>query len=420
MAVSLSSMPPRVRNLQRTTVGDPPAEVVSQLQSRRLLLRGCSLTNAPIAATVKTVNNLVHELGFLQLDSINSVERAHHLMLHTRLDGYAPSMLAQLVEKNRSLFEHWTHDASMIRSDWRHWWSHRFLSARERMHKSAWFQGQLGRNGKKHIAEVHDAIRARGPLMARDFPRPPRAGTGWWDWSPQKAALEYLWRTGEIAIHSRRKFDKVYDLAERVYAAPTAHPSRASMIDWACAAALERLGGATPRELAHFMNSVTPQEAKQWCATEVVAQRVVPVRLQRGEEKFVDGVARLDWKQRAATPAADASARLLAPFDPLIRDRARALELFNFDYRFEAFVPAPKRLYGYYTMPVLMGENIVARVDLASARAEGVLRVARVWNEQGCATRKTLQDTAMACERLGAQLGLRVEMPRACSKKTLS
>ncbi len=327
-------------------------------------------------------------------------------------------MLAHLAEKKRSLFEHWTHDASMIRADWRLWWSHRFVSARERMHKSAWFQGQLGKHGMRHIVKVREAIRDRGPLMARDFPRPKRAGAGWWDWSPQKAALEYLWRTGEVAIHSRCNFDKVYDLSERVYPEPAAHPPREAVVDWACDAALHRLGCATAREIAQFMNAVSMQEAKQWCLHAVQEGRVLSVGLARGASKCVDGVAVLDWKSRAAQPMQTSGARLLAPFDPLIRDRARLLDLFDFDYRFEAFIPAAKRRYGYYTMPVLLGDRLIARTDLASDREAGVLRVARVFLEKGCAVRSTLTATKEACDRLAAQLGLRVVFPRRCSKHT--
>jgi uncharacterized protein len=388
-------------------------EVVSLEQGRQLMLRGCLLSTAIVDANARTLERTVYDLGFLQLDSINSVDRAHHLILHARLDGYSPPMLARLAEKKRSLFEHWTHDASMIRSDWRHWWSHRFVAARERLHKSAWFQGQLGRNGNACIEEVRNAIRHRGPLMARDFPRPPRAAAGWWDWSPQKSALEYLWRTGEVAIHSRQRFDKVYDLAERVYGDAVLHPPREKLVHWACSEALMRLGAATPRELVQFIHAVNIKEAKDWCAASTASGNTLGVLLERGEGKRIDGVARIDWKKRAALQSPPLPARLLAPFDPLIRDRARALDLFNFDYRFEAFVPAAKRRYGYYTMPVLAGDQFVARVDLASERKEGVLRIARIWKEPSVGVRTAKRDAHAACERLAHQLGFRAELPKS-------
>ncbi len=389
---------------------------VSQSEARRLLLLGCALATPPQRASRNVVGALVRRLGFLQVDSINSVERAHHLILHSRLDGYAPSMLAHVTETQRLLFEHWTHDASLIRSDWRQWWSHRFVAARERMGKSAWFQSQLGRNGKRHIAQVRDAIRERGPLMARDFPRPKRAGAGWWDWSPQKAALEYLWRTGDIAIHSRKNFDKVYDLAVRVHPEPISSSSRSAMIDWACDAALARLGCATARELSHFMHAVTIQEARAWCLDATASGRVIRVVLERGDSKPLDGVATVDWRDRANQGVPTTPARLLAPFDPLIRDRARLLGLFNFDYRFEAFTPEAKRRFGYYTMPVLFGEELVARVDLASDREAGVLRVSRIFREKSCAARAARAAAREACERLAGQLQLRVALPSACEK----
>ncbi len=390
-------------------------ELISKEAGRLLLLDGCLLTTRIANASPKSTTEVIHRLGFLQLDSIFSVERAHHLILHARLDGFEPPMLARVAEKNRAVFEHWTHDASMIRSDWRRYWSHRFETARERLHKSEWFKGQLGRDGKQRIDEVRQAIRDRGPLMARDFPRPARAAAGWWDWSPQKAALEYLWRTGEVAIQGRLRFDKIYNLAERVHATSVDSPTREALVHWACSEALQRLGAATARELVHFMHAITIAEAKVWCATAIRNGDAVPVSLERETSKRIEGVARVDWRRRVGQARPSLPARLLAPFDPLIRDRRRALALFDFDYRFEAFVPAPKRRYGYYTMPVLANNRLVARVDLASDREALVLRVARAWKESGIGVRDARRHMRDACERLAEQLGFRVEIPKSFS-----
>ena len=384
--------------------------------ARRLLLAGCALDRAPARATKARVIALVRELGFVQVDSINSVERAHHLILHTRLDGYEPAQLAHHTESTRNAFEHWTHDASVIRSDWLPWWTHRFERSRARLRESAWMRERLGRNWKKTLAEVRGALEERGPLATRDFPRPARAGAGagWWDWSPHKAALEFLWRTGEVAIHSRRGFEKVYDIAERVHGPQPEQPAREALVAWACRAALERLGAATPREIAHFVWAITPAEASAWCAKAAKQGEIAQVRLERpldgtGRDPR-PGFARLDWKRAAdAIEPDDDTPRLLAPFDPLIRERARLAELFGFDYRFEAFVPAAKRVHGYYTMPVLVGERLVARVDLASDRDAGTLRVDRAWLETGLAkgqpAKCTMRATRLACERLANQLG---------------
>jgi len=386
-------------------------ETVPIESARRLLLAGCALDRAPARATRARVIGLVRELGFVQVDSISSVERAHHLVFHARLDGYEPAHLAHHTESTRHAFEHWTHDASVIRGDWRPWWTHRFERSRARLGQSAWMRERLGRNWRKTILEVRDALGARGPLATRDFPRPANArkSEGWWDWSPHKAALELLWRTGEVAVHSRRGFEKIYDLAERVYGAVPAQPPRDELIAWACTAALERLGAATPREVAHYLWAISPAEAKAWCETAAKRGEIAPVALERLGRAPVAGFARNDWRRAAARIEPDETPRLLTPFDPLIRERPRLAELFGFDYRFEAFVPAAKRVHGYYTMPVLAGEKFVARVDLESDRANGALRVSRVWLEPRVPVRQSQRATGAACERLASQLGLALD-----------
>ena len=284
-------------------------ELLTAAAARRLLLAGCALDRAPALATKARVIALVRELGFVQVDSINSVERAHHLILHTRLDGYKPAQLAHHTETSRHAFEHWTHDASVIRSDWLPWWTHRFERSRARLRQSAWMRERLGRNWKKTIAEVRGELESRGPLATRDFPRPANArkgeagGKGWWDWSPHKAALEFLWRTGEVAIHSRRGFEKIYDIAERVHGPQPEQPAREELIAWACRAAIERLGAATPREIAHFMWAITPAEASAWCAKAAKQGEIAQVALERpldGTGRAPrPGFARLDWKRAA-------------------------------------------------------------------------------------------------------------------------
>lgn len=398
----------------------PPASPVllPALHARRLLLAGCALDRAPARATKASVIALVRQLGFVQLDSISSVERAHHLILHTRFDGYRPEQLAHHTEQTRHAFEHWTHDASVIRSDWLPWWTHRFERSRARLRQSAWMRERLGRSWKKTIAEVRATLDERGPLATRDFPRPPNArkSEGWWDWSPHKAALEFLWRTGEVAVHSRRGFEKVYDLAERVHGAMPTQPAREALIAWACTAALERLGAATPREIAHFVWAITPVEANVWCAKAALRGEIAKVSLERLGRAARPGFARADWKEASEQVRLDDTPRMLAPFDPLIRERARLAELFGYDYRFEAFVPAAKRVHGYYTMPVLVGEKLVSRLDLASDRDGGILRVSRAWHERGIAARAAERSAHAAAERLAGQLGLDLAWPKTRSR----
>src|SRR5205823_4820134 len=243
---------------------------------------------------------------------------------------------------------------------------------------------------------------------SQDFEHERRGASGaWWDWKPQKAALELLWMTGELMVARRAGFQKVYDLTERVL--PAAHaaprPDARAHIEWACRTALERLLIATPKELAEFWDAVDVSQAKTWCAEAVRAGRLTPVLVEAA-----DGTpprasfAVVDWAQRLERlPAPPARTRLLSPFDPVLRDRARARRLFGFDYRFEAFVPAPQRQYGYYVLPVLEGDRLVGRLDAKFDRRAGLLNVRRLdWEPGVRATARRRKELTRALERLAA------------------
>jgi uncharacterized protein YcaQ len=260
---------------------------------------------------------------------------------------------------------------------------------------------------------VYSRIEREGPLRTSDFERNvDRPATGWWDWTPEKAALEYLWHTGRLAIHGRDGFQKVYDLMERVF--PEQHASSAPAedehIDWACIEAMNRLGVATPGELAAFFASVSIKQATQWCDNALGEQRIVPVIVEAIDgSKPRKAFAAHDWQKRIRQ-ANDAPKRmrLLAPFDPIIRDRKRAQRLFDFDYRFEAFVPAKKRKYGYYVLPILEGDRLVGRVDAKTDREASCLQIDRQWWESGVkVTQRRKRMLAEAAAMLAAQVGVK-------------
>jgi uncharacterized protein len=382
--------------------------VVRAADARRLLLGAQGLLDDPARpATAAAVQSLVERMGFVQVDSINVVERAHHLTLSSRLDAYRPALLTTLLEKRRSLFEHWTHDASAIPTAFFPHWRHRFDRFLKRMRGDNWLRERLGPGYRKIMAEIRERIRRDGPVLSRDFEHDRKGEPGgWWGWKPQKAALEVLWRSGELAILRREGFQKVYDLTERVL--PEAHglpaPDHDEHADWACRSALERLGVATASEIFLFWRTVTPQQARKWCREAVARGDAEDVLVES-----VDGsaprkaVAVVDWRARVKRlPSPPDRMRLLSPFDPILRDRFRAVRLFGFDYRFEAFVPAPKRKHGYYVMPVLDGENLVARVEPKFRRDTGTLEVRGVWWEKAAKREGRLRD---ALERLATLIG---------------
>jgi uncharacterized protein YcaQ len=403
-----------------TSVRQPA--VVPVALARRIFLGAQGLLDDPERpASLAAVRRLVQALGFVQVDSINVVERAQHLTLFARLHGYRPAQLKRLVEDERFLFEHWTHDAALIPTCWYAHWKHRFASATARFDlPSKWLAKRLGDEPQAVIAAVRARIEREGPLRSQDFEddRDNRSA-GWWNWKPAKAALEVLWRRGELAIARRDGFQKVCDLAERVYPAGhrAAMPERHEHVAWACAGALDRLRLATARELAAFWGTVEVAEARAWCAAEVQAGWLEPVLVAAADgQEPAAAVVRPGWRARARDlPDAPTQTRLLGPFDPVLQDRARARRRFAFDYTVEAFTPVGRRRFGYYVLAILEGERLVGRLDPKLDRDRGALEVRGLWWEPGVRPTRARQrrlDAALA--RLTSWLGAsRVELPSA-------
>jgi uncharacterized protein len=388
MADDLSCDPATVGDRLRRVKGEgagPPLGIPAAA-ARRLVLHLQGLADPPRRRlTAAGLLELILRLGFLQVDSISTVERAHHMILFARNEAYRPALLARLLEDERQLFEHWAHRvAAILPMRFYPWWQVRF--AREQAAIEETFRRWQGEGVEGELARVHALIREGGPILARDLaPERGRPAGGWWDWHDGKAALELLWRSGRLAIAGRAGFQKIYDLPERVIpeAARGEPPAEAAMIDWACRAALERLGFATPSEIARFFGLVTIAEAAAWCAREDGG--AIPARLEGMDGTARKVVARPDLPELlAALPAPPGRMRALNPFDPVLRDRARLQRLFGFDYRIEVFVPAPRRRYGYYVFPLLDGERLVGRIDMRADRTRGDLVVTALWPEPGC------------------------------------
>jgi uncharacterized protein len=360
---------------------------IDNTTARRLFLDCHALSEAPSGpAGGAALAGLIGRLGFVQVDSVNTLARAHDMILWSRRQSYRPESLRWLNDRARATFEHWTHDASIVPVEFYPHWRLRFARDRERLH-GRWknwhgdaFHGELDRI-LSHVAEA-------GAVSSADMAGERAAkSTGWWDWHPSKTALEYLWRSGDLAVTRREGFRKVYDLAERVIPPErlnARHPDPEETVDWACAAALDRLGFATSGELAAFWDLVTPVEAKDWVARALAEGRLVEVEI-----ACVDGRTRRSvmWPETLETlrslPEPPARMRVLSPFDPALRDRARAERLFGFRYRIEIFVPEAQRTYGYYVFPVLEGDRLAGRIDMAAESGRGRLAVRAFWPERG-------------------------------------
>ena len=379
---------------------------ISAAEGRRLILHLSGLSGAPKGRLNGAgLLAMIERLGFVQLDSVRVVERAHHMILFARAPSYRPAMLRRLLEKKGDLFEHWTHDAAIIPTALYAYWRHAFRRQRGALTKR--FRKWHGPGFEAAIEGVLGHLESHGAVMSRDFasPREPGAGQshggGWWEWNDGKTALEYLWRTGRLAIAERRGFQKVYDLAERVIPerARTAEVSAEAFIDWACDGALARLGFASPGEIAGFWGLISTTEAKAWCETRL-SKAIIPVEVGAANGAQPRRLfARADIAEAiAAAPKPPGRMRVINPFDPILRDRKRLARLFGFDFRIEIFVPAPQRRYGYYVFALLEGDRLVGRIDMKAERARDELSVAALWMEPG------LRYTRARAKRLEVEL----------------
>jgi uncharacterized protein YcaQ len=349
-------------------------------QARRLALALQGLADPPRRRlSADGLVDLIERLGFVQVDSVSVVARAHHMILFARNQTYRPELLRRLLEVEARLFENWTHDAAIIPTRFYPYWQVRF--SRDRARLASRYHKWFGVHADERVEAMLAHIRHNGAVMARDFSGAERRG-GFWDWHPDKATLEFLWRTGDLTIARRQGFQKVYDLPERVIPAQArgCEPSIEAFVDWACRGALKRLGFATPAEIAGFWGLVTLQEARHWCAAN--PDQALPALVEAADGSVRKALARADAPTLLNDlPDCPKRVRVLSPFDPLLRDRRRLLQLFGFDYRIEIFVPAVRRKYGYYVFPLLDGERLVGRIDMKASR--GVLGVSALWLEPG-------------------------------------
>lgn len=328
---------------------------------------------------------LIESLGFVQLDSINTVARAHDLILFARRPRYRPAALKKLYERDRGLFEHWTHDAAVIPMSYYPYWHLRRQRDAERL-RGRW-QTDRRAGFEAQFQVILDQIKTDGPVCSSDVGKDEKRGSGgWWDWHPSKTALEYLWRSGTLCVVKREGFKKHYDLTERVLEQtltdPTTAPDLEQTIDWCCDQALARLGFATHGELAAFWAHITPAEAQHWCKAELAAGRLQQIEVEGTDGTLKPAFARPGIIEDPAIAQPPTNRlRVLSPFDPALRDRKRAERLFGFDYRIEVFVPGPQRKFGYYVFPILQGAQVVGRVDMKAFRDENLLRIHALWPE---------------------------------------
>jgi uncharacterized protein YcaQ len=358
-------------------------DLIPNARARHLFLHRHALAEPPTGpATGQALHDLIDRIGFVQVDSINTVARAHDMILWSRRQSFRPAALKRLLEKDRMLWEHWTHDASILPVGLHGVWQHRFDRDAERLRDNwrKWFRAGY----EAQFDTLLDRIARDGPVGTADVGEGELRGKGgWWDWHPSKAALEWLWRTGQIAVTRRDGFAKIYDLTERVIPAAHRAPIPAEEVaDWACRTALDRLGFGSAKDIAAYWNAITPQAARDWCHAALAQGKIIEVEVEGASGQRRRAFARPETLSETP-PEPPARLRILSPFDPALRDRDRAEHLFGFRYRIEVFVPEPKRVFGYYVFPVLEGTRMIGRIDAKAFRDAGSLRVKGFWPEPG-------------------------------------
>ncbi|RBP18356.1 hypothetical protein DFR50_101302 [Roseiarcus fermentans] len=348
-------------------------EQLSSAEARRIALAAQGFgVRRPGKVTAAQWLRTIDRLSLHQIDSVNILVRAHYLPAFSRLGPYDRSLIDAAAwggRRQRRLFEYWAHEASLVPVA-----LHpllRWRMARAERGEAGWKGLRVFATERRAEAEAAlERIRKEGPLAASDFEET-RERQGWWEWSDAKRALEWLFWAGRITTATRRGgFERVYDLTERVIPAailalPTPGEAEAhrALIERAALA----LGVATALELRDYFR-LGPEEARAAVETLVEAGVLRPVEVQGWDRPaFLHRDARLPRRLSARA--------LLAPFDPLVWERSRAFRLFGFHYRIEIYTPADKRLHGYYVLPFLLGDRLVARLDLKADRQGGRLLV---------------------------------------------
>ncbi len=354
-------------------------EKFSLAQARRIALAAQGFTLPRPAGPIdrRHLARTLSHTALLQIDSVSAVVRAHYMPLYSRLGSYPLSLLDNATQsRKRLLFEYWAHEASLLPVEtyplmrWR-------MQRAERGDDMYGALAKFGRERAGYIEGIYREVAARGPIAASDLEGQKGSG-GWWGWSEAKHAFEWLFWAGRITTAYRRGFERLYDLPERVLPPailnmPTPSPADAHRELLRISARAH--GIATAGCLRDYFR-LSPADIKDRIEELVEEGDLIPVR--------IEGWARPAYLHKDARLPRRVDARaLLAPFDPLVFERTRTESLFGFRYRIEIYTPAEKRQYGYYVLPFLLGDRIVARIDLKADRPAGVLRVHAAYAEPG-------------------------------------
>lgn len=357
---------------------------LSQAAVRGLMIAAQGLDDAPRPPTTKkAVRAIIRRMHVLQIDTINVIARSPYLVLWSRLGDYNPRWLEDLLAEG-ALFEYWSHAACFLPiEDYPLYQPDNWLGGRARK----WLDENptISQNVLNHI-------RKHGETRSSDFERTDGQKGAWWNWKEEKIALEYLFYAGELMIRKRHNFQRIYDLRERVLADfdKLTFMSPADAHDQFVVNTVQALGVTRPEWIADYFR-LSKTDANAAIKRVVQAERLLPVEVEGWKTPGYYHPANHKQVQAAAQGKIPRSkTTFLSPFDPLVWDRARALDLFHFDYKIEVYTPTPKRKYGYFTLPILYNNALIGRLDPKAHRAEGVFEVRALHLEPGVVVTKKM------------------------------
>lgn len=340
---------------------------------RRLALSAQGLTQTqPFGRGLAGARKAIQHIGYVQIDTISVIERAHHHVLYSRVPGCKPAMVNRML-RERDIFEYWSHAAAFLPiSDYRFSLPYKHAIKNGQTH---WFI----KPDQKLMTELLARIRSEGPLRSRDLEAGAAKSDGWWDWKPAKKALEQLYMQGDLMVSDREGFQKAYDLTERVLPSnvdttmPTIEEFAAHLVDQQ----LRCHGLVSLKGLTYLRrNPLLRQAVKSLVDERLSQQRLEALRVPGGETYYIESCA---FERRL--PPSRKRIRILSPFDNSVIQRDRLKTLFRYDYQIECYVPEAKRQYGYFCLPLLYGDQFIGRMDCKAHRKTGVLEIKSLYLE---------------------------------------
>jgi len=341
---------------------------------RRLALASQGLLQAqPFGRGLVGARKAIKHLAYIQIDTISVVERAHHHVLYTRVPGFKPAMINQML-LDGDIFEYWAHAAAFLPSaDFRFSLPYKHAIKSGQTH---WYKNR----DKKLMGELLARIRSDGPLRSRDVETNTTRGKGWWDWKPAKKALEQLYMEGDLMVSSRAGFQKIYDLTERVLPSHI-NSQMPSMEEFAAHIVDQQLrchGFASLKGFTYQRRNAELRKAVKELINESLAQRTLEqVQVGSGEVFILETGA-----LQRAPPRLNNRILILSPFDNSVIQRERLKTLFQYDYKIECYVPAAKRQYGYFCLPLLYRAEFIGRMDCKAHRKTSHLEIKLLHLEQ--------------------------------------